>query len=106
MVPAKSVTSQTLPYLDALRRGPVLPRFATGGRVGGSGGIRGGGAGPSILVEVHNHTQSAQVEAQPSADGRSVKIMILDTVSEGIAGGKFDKQNQAAYGSKRKARSA
>jgi len=98
VVPAKSVTPQTLPYLEALRRGPVLPRFATGGRVGGAGGAT--AAAPSVHVEVHNHVRSARVETRPSADGRSLKIMIWDTVEDGIQSGRFDRAHRSRFGNR------
>ena len=96
VVPAKSVTPQTLPYLEAMRRGPVIPKFADGGRVGGSGGM--GMGGLSVHVEVHNHAKSAQVEAQPSADGRSLKVMVWDAVEDGISSGRFDRAQRGRFG--------
>ena len=98
VVPAQSVTPQTLPYLEALRRGPVLPRFATGGLVGGAAVAP--SAAPSMRVEVHNHARSAQVEAQPSADGQSLKIMIWDTVEDGIHSGRFDRAHRNRFGNR------
>ena len=59
-----------------------------------------------MQVEIHNHASNARVETQAAQDGRGLKVMIWDTVSEGIVGGRFDRPNQAAYGLKRKARGA
>ncbi len=100
---AASVTPQTLPYLEAINRGPVLPRFAEGGHVGVSA-ARSTSSGAMMKVEIHNHASNARVEAKPSQDGRGLKVMIWDTVSEGIMGGRFDRPNQAAFGLKRKPR--
>ena len=105
VVRAKSVTPETLPFLEVINRGAVVPKFSAGGMVGRSGqGAAAGGSGPLMQVEIHNHASNARVEAQPSQDGRGLKVLIWDTVSEGIVGGRFDRPNQAAYGLKRKAR--
>ncbi len=99
---AASVTPQTLPMLEAINRGAVVPRFAAGGQVGR--GVSSAPSGALVKVEIHNHASNARVEAKPSQDGRGLKVMIWDTVSEGIMGGRFDRPNQAAFGLKRKPR--
>lgn len=102
VVRAKSVTPRTLPLLQAINAGPTIPRFANGGLVGARSVPA--AAGATMSVEVHNHASNAQVHAQPSADGKSLKLMIWDAVSEGIIGGRFDKPNGVAFGLRRAAR--
>ena len=103
---AAAVTPQSLPLLQALNRGAVVPRFAAGGQAGGRTGRAVGTAAPLINVEVHNHVSTAWVETRPAPDGKSLKVMIWNTVADGIIGGQFDRPNQDAYGLKRKARGA
>lgn len=66
MVNAKS-TAKHLPLLEAINAGAPLPRFARGGRIGGSGagssGDHGEGAGP---VEFHIHVNGARGNSEIS----------------------------------------
>lgn len=66
MVNAKS-TAEHLPLLEAINAGAPLPRFARGGRIGGSGagssGDHGEGAGP---VEFHIHVNGARGNSEIS----------------------------------------
>ncbi|XAT57847.1 tape measure protein [Rhodobacteraceae bacterium IMCC1335] len=94
---ASSVTPQSLPFLEAINRGAVVPKFATGGLVGG-GGSSSPAVGSLMKVEIHNHASNARVEARPSSDGRGLEVMVHDLVNGGIIGGKYTKSMGQKFG--------
>lgn len=102
VVRAKSVTPKTLPFLKALNSGATLPGFADGGLVSSALGAAAAATQALFKIEIHEHAKSARAEVQPTADGKGVKVLILDTVKDGILSGAFDKENLAAYGTRRK----
>lgn len=106
VVRAKSVTPKTLPFLRALNSGATLPGFAEGGLVSGAIGAAASAAQALFKVEIHEHAKNARAEVKPTADGKGIKVLILDTVKDGILGGSFDKEYMAAFGHRRKPRGA
>ena len=102
MVRAASVTPQTLPYLEAINRGAIIPRFAQGGRIGG-GNTNAASPRGGLNLTINNYSR-AQVEAQPSADGKDLVIVIEDVVKGGLMGGRYDTAMGQRYAMKAKPR--
>ena len=88
VIQAASVTPQTLPMLEAINRGAVVPKFAGGGQVGRT--ISSASQGALVNIAIHNHASQASVEARPSRDGRGLDVVIHDVVNNGIIGGKYN----------------
>lgn len=102
---AASVTPQSLPFLEAINRGAVVPKLAAGGLVGGgrSAAVM---ADTAFKVEIHNHASNARVEARPSNDGKGLEVMIHDLVNGGILGGKYTKTMGQKFGLRPNAKGA
>ncbi len=96
VIRAASVTPETLPMLDAINRGAVVPRFAGGGQVGR--GASSATAGALVNVTIHNHVSNARIETKPSQDGRGLDVMVHDVVNDGILGGKYSKSLGQKFG--------
>ena len=96
VIQAASVTPQTLPMLEAINRGAVIPKFAGGGQVGRN--VSSASAGALVNVAIHNHASNTSVEAKPSQDGRGLDIIIHDLVNDGILAGKYTKSMGQKFG--------
>jgi tape measure domain-containing protein len=94
---AASVTPQSLPFLEAINRGAVVPKFAAGGLVGG-GNARSMAGGGGIKVDVHNYVSNARVETRPTNDGRGLEVLVHEVVNGGIMAGKYTKTMGQKFG--------
>jgi hypothetical protein len=101
MIKAASVTPQTLPFLEAINRGAAVPRYATGGQIGGGGASAGQSIiAPQVNVTVHN-SSAAQVEVRQGPNKRDLEIFVIETVKGGLFGGQFDRALSLNHGLRR-----
>mgnify|MGYP000067764484 FL=1 len=103
VVRAAGVTPETLPILEAINRGGIVPKlgFANGGAV--SGVQAGAAALGGLAVNIHNYG-GGEVSAEMSPDGRALEVVVHGVVNNGIASGRYHKALSATYGLRKKSK--
>lgn len=92
-------------FMDDVRA-KRLPRYATGGPIGGSSGAAGGTDAGGVVVNIYGADNGARTEQRDGADGRKYLDIFINAAAQDVArGGRLGQAIHAATGTRRPARS-